>query len=211
MTLTGLPLLYHHFPNLSAQQKDRFAQLQGLYAEWNEKINVISRKDIENLYDRHVLHSLAIAKVVQFNPGAEVLDVGTGGGFPGIPLAILFPDTLFYCTDSIGKKIVVVQAVKDALGLDNVFAENIRSERFDGHVDFAVTRAVAPMADLVQWTKGKIRKKSNHTIANGLLALKGGDLKEELQPFAKRAKVFPLSKYYDDPFYAEKSVIYMAL
>lgn len=211
MTPTGIELLYQHFPNLTAQQKQRFAQLQGLYAEWNERINVISRKDIDNLYERHVLHSLAIAKVIQFNPGAEVLDVGTGGGFPGIPLAILFPDTLFYLTDSIGKKITVVQAVKDALGLDNVFAENIRSERFDGHVDFAVTRAVAPMADLVQWTRGKIKKRSNHTLANGILALKGGDLTAELEPFAKRPKVYPLSKFYTDEFYAEKAVVYLAL
>lgn len=211
MTPTGLELVYHHFPTLSAQQKERFAQLQAVYADWNARINVISRKDIDNLYERHVLHSLAIAKMVKFNPGAEVLDVGTGGGFPGIPLAILFPDTLFYLTDSIGKKITVVQAVKEALGLDNVFAENIRSERFDGHVDFAVTRAVAPMPDLVQWTRGKIKKRSGHPLPNGLIALKGGDIKAEMESFGRRAKVTPLSKFYDDPFYAEKFVVTLAL
>jgi 16S rRNA (guanine527-N7)-methyltransferase len=211
MTPTGIELVYHHFPNLTAQQKDRFAMLQNVYADWNSRINVISRKDIDNLYERHVMHSLAIAKLVKFNPGAEVLDVGTGGGFPGIPLAIMFPDTLFYLTDSIGKKITVVQAVKEAIGLDNVFAENIRSERFDGHVDFAITRAVAPMEDLVQWTRGKIKKRSNHTLANGLIALKGGDLKTELEPYGKRAKVTPLSKFFDDPFYAEKCIVTLAL
>ncbi|CAN5422573.1 16S rRNA (guanine(527)-N(7))-methyltransferase RsmG [soil metagenome] len=211
MSQTGIELIYQHFPNLNAKQKERFEALPALYAEWNEKINVISRKDIENLYDRHVLHSLAIAKLVTFNPGAEILDVGTGGGFPGIPLAIMFPDTLFYLTDSIGKKIVVVQAIKDALGLDNVFADNIRSERHDGHVDFAITRAVAPMPDLVQWTRGKIKKRSNHTLANGLITLKGGDLTTELEPYGKRAKVFPLKKYFNDPFYAEKYAVYLAL
>ncbi len=211
MSQTGLELIYQHFPNLTAKQKERFGALPALYSEWNEKINVISRKDIENLYERHVLHSLAIAKIVTFNPGAEILDVGTGGGFPGIPLAILFPDTLFYLTDSIGKKILVVKAIKDALGLDNAFAENIRSERHDGHVDFAITRAVAPMPDLVQWTRGKIKKRSNHTLANGLIALKGGDLKLELEPYGKRAKVVPLSKFFKDPFYAEKSIVTLAL
>lgn len=211
MTPTGIEVLYQHFPNLSAQQKARFEQLQGLYAEWNSKINVISRKDIDNLYERHVMHSLAIAKVVQFNPGADVLDVGTGGGFPGIPLSILFPDTLFYLTDSIGKKITVVKAVKDALGLDNVFPENIRSEKFEGHVDFAITRAVAPMPDLVEWTRHKIKKRGSHKLHNGLIALKGGDLTEELAPYGNRAKVTPLSKFYNDPFYAEKCVVTLAL
>ncbi len=211
MTPTGIELVYHHFPTLTAQQKERFALLQSVYADWNSRINVISRKDIDNLYERHVMHSLAIAKLVKFNPGVEVLDVGTGGGFPGIPLAIMFPDTLFYLTDSIGKKITVVQAVKEAIGLDNVFAENIRSERFDGHVDFAITRAVAPMEDLVQWTRGKIKKRSNHPLANGLIALKGGDLKAELEPYGKRAKVTPLAKFFDDPFYAEKCIVTLAL
>lgn len=211
MTPTGIELLYHHFPNLTNQQKSHFEQLQGLYAEWNAKINVISRKDIDNLYERHILHSLAIAKVVKFNPGADVLDVGTGGGFPGIPLAILFPDTLFYLTDSIGKKITVVKAVKDALKIDNVFPDNIRSERFEGHVDFAITRAVAPMAELVQWTRGKIKKRNNHRLHNGLIALKGGDLTAELEPFGNRARVTPLSKYYDDPFYETKSIVTLAL
>lgn len=198
------------FPNLTEKQKKQFAQLEALYTEWNAKINVISRKDIEELYTRHILHSLGIAKVMEFNPGASVLDVGTGGGFPGIPLAILFPETSFYLIDVIAKKIKVVQEVASALGLKNVRAEQKRAENVNEEFDFIVSRAVTNMPDFVKWVRGKVKKDQNHELANGILYLKGGDLTEELQVF-QRVTLFNLSDYFEDEFFETKKVVHLAM
>lgn len=199
-----------HFPNLSDVQVDQFIRLEGLYKDWNAKINVISRKDIDELYTRHVLHSLGIAKVQEFKPGSYVLDVGTGGGFPGIPLAILFPETRFYLIDVIAKKIKVVQEVADGLGLQNVKAEQIRAENVKGDFDFIVSRAVTNMPDFVKWVKDKIKKKQNHEHKNGILYLKGGDLTEELQDFPK-ATLYNLSDFFEDEFFETKKVVHLPL
>lgn len=199
-----------YFPNISDKQQFQFKQLESLYKEWNSQINVVSRKDIDELYIRHVLHSLGIAKVQFFLPKSKVLDIGTGGGFPGIPLAILFPDVEFYLVDSIGKKIKVVNEVATALELKNVKAAHIRAEKVEGEFDFIVSRAVTKMDDFVKWTKKKIRKKSNHELKNGILYLKGGDLTEELKNFPK-ATVFELSNYFTDAFYETKKVVHIPL
>ena len=196
------------FSNLSGKQKEQFAQLGPLYAEWNERINVISRKDIEALYLRHVLHSLGIAKVQPFLPGSRVLDIGTGGGFPGIPLAILFPETEFVLVDSIGKKIKVVSEVARGLGLENVEAVHGRAEKQKSQFDFVVSRAVTNMSDFVKWTRNKFSKESRHPLANGILYLKGGDLQEELKPFPK-ARIYPLSEYFIEDFFETKMVVYL--
>lgn len=198
------------FPNLTEKQKKQFAQLEALYTEWNAKINVISRKDIEELYTRHVLHSLGIAKVMEFKPGANVLDVGTGGGFPGIPLAILFPETNFYLIDVIAKKIKVVQEVASALGLKNVRAEQKRAETVNEEFDFIVSRAVTNMPDFVKWVRGKVKKDQNHNLPNGILYLKGGDLTEELEVF-QRVTLFDLSDYFEDEFFETKKVVHLAM
>lgn len=198
------------FPNLTEKQKKQFAQLEALYTEWNAKINVISRKDIEELYTRHVLHSLGIAKVMEFKPGASVLDVGTGGGFPGIPLAILFPETQFYLIDVIAKKIKVVQEVAAALGLKNVRAEQKRAETVNEEFDFIVSRAVTNMPDFVKWVRGKVKKDQNHDLPNGILYLKGGDLTEELQVF-QRVSLYNLSDYFEDEFFETKKVVHLAM
>ena len=176
-----MDIIHKYFKNLSPNQVQQFEKLQELYEDWNLKINVVSRKDIDELYLRHVLHSLAIAKVVQFKPGARVLDVGTGGGFPGIPLAILFPETQFHLVDSIGKKIKVVDEVVAGLALENVKTTNGRAEELKDTYDFIVSRAVAQMETFVRWTRGRISKKQNHELKNGILYLKGGDLSEELK------------------------------
>jgi 16S rRNA (guanine527-N7)-methyltransferase len=199
-----------YFPNLTEAQIEHFKQLKSLYNDWNLKINVVSRKDIDELYIRHVLHSLGIAKVMQFVPGANVLDVGTGGGFPGIPLAILFPETNFVLVDAIGKKIKVVQEVIDGLGLTNVSAKHMRVEDVDMKFDFIVSRAVAAMPTFVRWTKGKILKKQKHVLKNGILYLKGGDLSEELSTF-ERATIYNLPDYFDESFYATKKVVHLPL
>ncbi len=199
-----------HFPNLTEVQKEQFQQLDSLYHDWNEKINVISRKDIDALYTKHVLHSLGIAKIQPFEPGTFVLDVGTGGGFPGIPLAILFPETRFYLIDVIAKKIKVVQAVADALGLKNVKAEQIRAENVKGDFDFIVSRAVTNMPDFVSWVKTKIKKQHKHELKNGILYLKGGDLTEELKDFPK-ATLYDLADYFEDEFFETKKVVYLPL
>lgn len=198
------------FPNLTDLQKSQFAQLEALYTEWNAKINVISRKDIEELYTRHVLHSLGIAKVMEFVPGAKVLDVGTGGGFPGIPLAILFPETDFYLVDVIAKKIKVVQEVAKALGLTNVRAEQKRAENINEEFDFIVSRAVTNMPDFVSWVRGKVKKDQKHTLPNGILYLKGGDLTEELSVFQK-VTLYNLSDYFEDAFFETKKVVHLAM
>jgi 16S rRNA (guanine527-N7)-methyltransferase len=201
-------LIYKHFPNLSEKQQEQFEALADLYADWNLKINVVSRKDIEELYLRHVLHSLAIAKFIKFNPGAEVLDVGTGGGFPGIPLAILFPETHFTLVDAIGKKIKVVQEVIDGLGLENVTAKHLRVEEEKNQFDFVVSRAVAAMPTFMRWIKGRIKKNSEHSIKNGVLYLKGGDLEEELKDY-KTVQIYSLTDYYEDPFFETKKLVYL--
>ncbi|MEN9981723.1 MAG: hypothetical protein RL542_1510 [Bacteroidota bacterium] len=199
-----------YFPNLTEVQKEQFQQLDSLYHDWNEKINVISRKDIDALYTKHVLHSLGIAKIQAFEPGTYVLDVGTGGGFPGIPLAILFPETRFYLIDVIAKKIKVVQAVADALGLKNVKAEQIRAENVKGDFDFIVSRAVTNMPDFVSWVKTKIKKQHKHELKNGILYLKGGDLTEELAAFPK-ATLYDLADIFEDEFFETKKVVHLPL
>jgi 16S rRNA (guanine527-N7)-methyltransferase len=198
------------FPNLTDNQLLQFHKLEALYHDWNAKINVISRKDIDELYTKHVLHSLAIAKVQPFEPGTYILDVGTGGGFPGIPLAILFPETRFYLIDVIAKKIKVVQAVADGLGLKNVKAEQMRAENAKGDYDFIVSRAVTNMPDFYGWIKDKIKKQNKHTLHNGILYLKGGDLTEELKDFPKAAE-YNIADFFSDSFFETKKVVHLPL
>lgn len=202
--------IYGYFPDLSREQRERFELLGALYQDWNQKINVVSRKDIDELYLRHVLHSLGIAKIQQFLPGSAVLDVGTGGGFPGIPLAILFPETQFTLVDSIGKKIKVVEEVVSGLGLENVTPVNSRVEELVGRFDFIVSRAVAAMPTFTHWVKGKIKKESRHQRRNGILYLKGGDLSEELKTY-RTAEIYNLSDYFEADFFATKKVVYLPL
>lgn len=202
-------LIYKYFSDLTEQQKSQFEQLEELYSFWNSQINVISRKDIESLYERHVLHSLGIAKVVSFAPDAEILDVGTGGGFPGIPLAILFPETSFHLVDAVGKKIKVVQEVATGLGLKNVKAEQQRVEKINGSYDFVVSRAVTRMESFVMWVKNKISRNHFHAIDNGILYLKGGDLKEELAEAKRRYKIYNLSEVFEEKFFETKSVVHV--
>jgi len=203
-------LITSYFPYLSEKQKSQFSKLGELYSYWNAQINVISRKDIDELYLRHVLHSLGIAKVVEFQPNAKVLDIGTGGGFPGIPLAILYPKTNFYLVDSIGKKIKVVNEVVSSLGLQNVRAEHLRAEKVKEEFDFIISRAVTKMDDFVKWTRGKVSNNQNHDLRNGILYLKGGDLTQELSNFPK-AKVYNLSDYFKEDFFETKRVVYLPL
>ena len=210
LKLQILERIAHYFPELSKQQYQQFEQLEELYKTWNAQINVISRKDIDALYEKHVLHTLGIAKVQSFKSGAKVLDVGTGGGFPGIPLAILFPKVKFYLIDSIGKKIKVVQAVADALNLNNVEARHQRAQEFKQPVDFVVSRAVTRMEDFVPWVKKNIKNKGTHRLGNGILYLKGGDLSEELAPFPK-AKQYELTQYFEETFFETKKVVYLPL
>ncbi|MEZ7949655.1 MAG: 16S rRNA (guanine(527)-N(7))-methyltransferase RsmG [Flavobacteriaceae bacterium] len=203
-------LLLKYFPNLTQLQISQFSQLQELYKDWNLKINVVSRKDIDELYLRHVLHSLGIAKVVQFKPNTKVLDVGTGGGFPGIPLAILFPETQFHLVDSIGKKIKVVNDVTEGLGLQNIKTTHGRVEEIKGTYDFIVSRAVAQMETFVFWTKGKINKKQQHPIKNGILYLKGGDLSDELNKYTS-ATIYDLTDYFKEDFFETKKVVHLPM
>ena len=199
-----------YFPNLTENQVEQFRQLEPLYLDWNSKINVISRKDIEQLYVKHVLHSLAIAKIQKFEPGTYVLDVGTGGGFPGIPLAILFPETRFYLIDVILKKINVVKAIAEAIGLKNVKAEQLRAENAKGDYDFIVSRAVTNMPDFYSWVKDKIKKQNKHEMKNGILYLKGGDLAEELKDFPK-ATEYAIADFFEDEFFETKKVVHLPL
>lgn len=205
-----MKILERYFPNLTEKQISQFEQLPTLYREWNAKINVISRKDIEELLERHVLHSLAISKVQKFNPGSTVMDVGTGGGFPGIPLAILFPETQFYLCDVIAKKIKVVNAIAETLGLENVVAEQKRAGTFDTQFDFIVSRAVTKMPDFVKWVRKNIKKKSDHELKNGILYLKGGDLSEELANFST-VKEYKISDFYTESFFETKKVVYLPM
>ena len=204
-------IISNYFPSLTDEQKNQFAKLYDLYSDWNEKINVISRKDIENLYVNHVLHSLGIAKVMTFKPGASVLDVGTGGGFPGIPLAILFPETKFHLVDSIGKKITVVNAVAGGLGLKNVWGEQIRAEQIKGKYDFIVSRAVTRLKEFYGWIHQKVKDKSIHDLDNGILYLKGGDLDEELKELKKPYSLYNLPDYFKEEFFETKKVVYVPL
>ena len=202
--------LLTYFPDLNDLQHEQLWQLHGLYADWNQKINVISRKDIDDLYVHHVLHALGIAKLISFVPNSKILDVGTGGGFPGIPLAILFPETNFYLVDSIQKKIDVVNAVAASVGLTNVKATHQRAEQVNEKFDFVVSRAVTQMPRFVEWIQDKISLSHQHDLANGILALKGGDLNEELQPFPKATR-YPLANYFQEEFFTTKYVVHLPL
>ncbi len=204
-------VIFNYFPTLTDKQKGQINQLGSLYKEWNDKINVVSRKDIENIYINHVLHSLGIAKVMSFNAKADVLDVGTGGGFPGIPLAILFPETRFHLVDSIGKKITVVTEVSKALGLKNVRAEQIRAEQIRGKYDFVVSRAVTRMKEFYGWVNNKIKDDSTHALDNGILYLKGGDLDEEMNELKCPYSIYNLSDYFKEEFFETKRVVYVPL
>lgn len=207
--MEGIELVLKYFPDLSDKQKEQFERLEALYSEWNAQINVISRKDTDNFYERHVLHSLAIAKVIQFTDGTKILDVGTGGGFPGIPLAILFPKCNFLLVDSIGKKIKVVKEVTEALGLKNVASRHERAENIKEQFDFILSRAVTAMPKFITWTKGQFLKKNNNTFKNGILYLKGGDLTEEMATVKKAVQYFDLSDIYSEEFFETKKVVYV--
>ena len=206
-----MDIILKYFPNLTERQREQFAALLPLYEEWNAQINVISRKDMEHFYEHHVLHSLAIAKVMGFAPMSEVLDVGTGGGFPGVPLAIMFPDARFTLIDSIGKKIKVVNDVVDRLGLSNSKAMQIRAEMLDGEYDFVVSRAVTTLGEFVPWVKKKISKSQYNKLHNGILYLKGGDLTNELFTFRHKVKTWDISDFFEEEFFETKKVIYLPL
>lgn len=201
--------LLNYFPDLTPQQQQQFQELQQLYCFWNEQINVISRKDIDLLYERHVLHSLGIAKIISFLPGENILDVGTGGGFPGIPLAILFPETHFHLVDSIGKKIKVVKEVSQTLGLQNVKATHARAEEINEKFDFVVSRAVTQLKDFYPWVKNKFNKQSKNQLKNGILYLKGGDLTQEIAESGLKIQQYLLSDYFAEEFFETKKVIYI--
>ncbi len=201
--------LFTYFPDLTDDQKQQFEQLPELYNFWNNQINVISRKDIDELFERHVLHSLGVAKVMPFLPGEKVLDVGTGGGFPGVPLAILFPDTDFYLVDSIGKKIKVVQEVAKALDLKNLQAAHMRAEQVNEKFDFVVSRAVTRLGEFYPWVKGKFSKDSKNALANGILYLKGGDLQQEITESGLKVQQYYLKDYFTEEFFETKQVIYV--
>ena len=205
-----MELILKYFPNLTEDQISKFKKLESLYQDWNLKINVVSRKDIDELYLRHVLHSLGIAKVITFNDGSKLLDVGTGGGFPGIPLAIMFPNCSFHLVDSIAKKLKVVDEVVEGLGLTNVKTTHSRVEDIHDTYDFIVSRAVAAMPAFVHWTKGKIAKRQNHELKNGIIYLKGGDLTEELQDY-KTAVVYNLNEFFEEDFFETKKVVYLPI
>ena len=204
-------IIQQYFPKLSEQQQQQFEELGPLYREWNDKINLISRRDIHNLYAHHILHSLGVAKVVKFRTGAKILDLGTGGGLPGIPLAILYPNVQFTLIDGTHKKIKVVQEIIGSVGLDNVAAKHIRAEELKDRFDFVTCRAVASLDKLVLWTQRLLRREERHALPNGLLTLKGGRLREEIKALGKGVYVeqFPLSAYFEEEYYEEKYVVYV--
>ena len=203
-----MKIILKEFPDLNEIQIEQFSKLKKIYSEWNNKINIISRKDIDNIYERHILHSLVIAKFIKFNNKTTVLDLGTGGGFPGIPLSIIFPDVNFILVDSIRKKIVVVDAIVNELGLKNVKSEWSRAENLDYKYDFLVTRAVAKMSLLIEWSKGKFNKNSNNQIANGIIALKGGNVDEELKNIQQK-KIVDIKDIFDTHYFLDKKIIYI--
>lgn len=205
-----MELILKYFKGLSSEQISQFEQLEALYKEWNAKINVISRKDIDELYLRHVLHSLAIAKFIQFSDGTKILDVGTGGGFPGLPLAILFPNCNFHLVDSINKKLNVVNEVSKTIGLENIRTTHSRVEVLPETYDFVVSRAVTTMPDFVRWIKDKVSKEQKNILKNGILYLKGGDLEEELKDY-KNTKVFSLSDFFEEEFFETKKLVYLKM
>ncbi len=206
-----MELILKYFPNLTEKQKEQMAALKDLYTDWNTKINVISRKDIDNLYEHHVLHSLAIMKALRFKAGSNVLDFGTGGGFPGIPLAIMMPDVNFKLIDGTGKKIRVVEEVASAIRLENVTAEHLRGEDEKGKYDFVVSRAVMPLPDLVKIVKKNISQKQHNAMLNGVLVLKGGNVDAEIHPYRKNVEVSPISNWFEEEWFKEKNVIYLPL
>ena len=206
-----MDLILKYFPDLTERQREQFAALLPLYEDWNSKINVISRKDMEHFYEHHVLHSLAIAKVMPFRPMAEVMDVGTGGGFPGVPLAVMFPDARFTLVDSIGKKIKVVSDVIGQLGLTNTRAMQARAESVEGEFDFVVSRAVTTLSEFVPWVKGKISRTQYHPLRNGILYLKGGDLTSELFPFRHKVRTWDIADFFSEEFFETKKVIYLPI
>ena len=204
-----MQIIDKYFPDLDADKREKLSRLKDLYTEWNERINVISRKDIDSIYEHHVLHSLAIAKVIEFTPGTKILDIGTGGGFPGIPLAIMFPEVEFFLVDSIQKKIKVVNAIAEELNLTNVKAEQARAEKLKMKFDFIVSRAVTNLPDFMNLVKGKIQNRRNNDIANGILYLKGGDISEELKVVKRKNKIYNISEYFDEPFFETKFVLHL--
>ena len=204
-----MDIILKYFPDITEKQKTQFALLQDLYEDWNSKINVVSRKDIGQLYERHVLHSLAIAKIIRFKSNSEILDVGTGGGFPGIPLAIFFPDCNFHLVDSIAKKIKVVQEVTTALQIKNVRSEQERAEKIKYSYDFIVSRAVTAFPVFYNWVRTKIKHESKNELKNGILYLKGGDLKEEFRDFKREIETFEISEFFTEPFFETKKIIYL--
>lgn len=206
-----MQLINKYFPSLSDVQKQQFAALDALYRDWNSKINVISRKDIDNLYEHHILHSLAIAELIRFKPGTSIMDLGTGGGFPGIPLAIMFPEATFYLVDSIGKKIRVCEEVSKAIGLQNVTTQWCRAEEVQQQFHFVVSRAVMPLPDLVKIIRKSISKEKLNALPNGLICLKGGELEQEAKPFGKAAQITSLSEYFEEPFFETKKLVYLPL
>ena len=206
-----MELINKYFPNITEKQRQRFAALDALYRDWNSKINVISRKDIDNLYEHHILHSLGIAQVIKFKPGTSVMDLGTGGGFPGIPLAIMFPDVHFHLVDSIGKKIRVCDEVRTALGLTNVTTEWTRGENLKDKYDFVVSRAVMPLTDLVKLVRKNISPKAQNAMPNGLICLKGGELEHEVLPMKTHTLITSLSDYFEEEFFETKKVVYVSL
>lgn len=207
--MQGIDLILKYFPDINPKQQQQFAMLGSLYLHWNEKINVISRKDIEALYERHILHSLGIAKVLSFSDHSKILDVGTGGGFPGIPLAILFPYSNFYLVDAIGKKIHVVKAVSEAIELENLTAEHQRAEDVPQQFDFVVSRAVTQIAPFYNWVQHKFLKRQDNALPNGILYLKGGDIEEEFATLNRKYSTYALSDYYDEAFFETKKVMFV--
>ena len=206
-----MEIILKYFPNLTQDQISKFEQLNELYHDWNSKINVISRKDIDNLYEHHVLHSLAIAELIRFKPGTNVMDLGTGGGFPGIPLAIMFPETSFHLVDSIGKKIRVCQEVANALSLQNVTTQWCRAEEIKDKYHFVVSRAVMPLADLVKIIKKNISTEQINALPNGIICLKGGELEKETLPLKNQTEIYPLTDYFEEPFFETKKIVYTQL
>jgi len=206
-----MKIIKKYFPSITDQQSAQLKELQKVYQYWNSKINVISRKDIDHLYERHVLHSLAIAKIIDFAPNTQIIDIGTGGGFPGIPLAILFPECHFHLVDSIAKKIKVVNEVALAIELKNIRAEQIRAEKVKSKYDFVISRAVTSLPLFYDWVKGKINKNSINKLPNGIIYLKGGDLTEEIKKFNPAVKVFNINRYFDEPFFETKKMVYLPI